>query len=103
MEFAEDGVAQLLVGEELVEAVDGPVAFDDGFLGLKNGLGGEAFGDLLSEGAVAAPGAEAGGNEVAESAESVEGFCLAAEGGADFYEFVEGAGEVGSFGVVAKF
>lgn len=74
-----------------MEAVGCPVAFDYGLLGIEDGLGGVALGDFLAEGAVSTPGAETGGDEVAESTETVEGFRFAAEGGADFDEFVEGA------------
>ena len=56
----------------------------------------------FAESAVAAVDAEAGDDEVAESAQSVEGLLLSAESGAEADHFGERAGDEGGFGVVAE-
>lgn len=73
-----------------MKALGSPIAFDYGFLRFEDGLRGVALSDGLAEGAVTAPGAEAGCDEVAETAEAVECCGATAKGCANFNEFVEG-------------
>ncbi len=106
--FVEDGVEAFGEGHfdvafarDVDDAFAGGHSFDDADDGVEDVGGFFALADALAEGAVAAFGGEAGGDEVSEAGEAGEGFGLCSECDAEAGDFDESAGEEGGFGVVA--
>src|SRR5579872_811977 len=96
-----DGHFDVVAEGEFADASGGGDALGDAVHGAENFLEFSAFADLFADGAVAAFGADAGGNEITEAGEALEGGFLRAHGHAEAGDFDEAASDEGGFGVVA--